>query len=223
MSWLDATRTRAQLLLSRRASESRTDEEFRFHLDMETDRLVREVRLSRDEARRRALAAFGGVQNHRESMLDGRGLASLSGMSLDLKLGGRMMFKYPELTIVGGLAMAFAIWVGAVVFEMVTLFVSPTLPLPQGDRIVTLREDGAVQRARIAVTGYASYAGRLTSVEEALTGKALTPEHIEAAAGRAIEGLDPREGTGGNAGHTARLVAVYGRRALTRAAVRARR
>ena len=41
MSWLDATRARARLFLSRRARESRTDEEFRFHLYMETDRLVR--------------------------------------------------------------------------------------------------------------------------------------------------------------------------------------
>jgi predicted permease len=139
MSWLDASRTRARLFLSRRASESRTDEEFRFHLDMETDRLVREAGLSRDEARRRALAAFGGVQNHRESMRDGRGLAWLSGISLDFKLGVRMLFKYPGLTVVGGLAMAFAIWFGAVVFEMVMLFVSPTLPLPGGDRIVHLR------------------------------------------------------------------------------------
>src|SRR5690606_35806107 len=45
----------------------------------------------------------------------------------------------PGLTIVGGLAMAFAIWVGAVVFEIVMLFVSPTVPLPDGDRIVQLR------------------------------------------------------------------------------------
>jgi ABC-type antimicrobial peptide transport system permease subunit len=30
----------------------------------------------------------------------------------DIKLGGRMLVKYPGLTIVGGLAMAFAIWVG---------------------------------------------------------------------------------------------------------------
>lgn len=73
------------------------------------------------------------------------------------------------------------------------------------------------------MTGYASYASRLTSVEQALTGKAVTPEHIEAAAGRAIEGLEPREGAGGNAAHKAHLVAVYARRALARAADRARR
>ena len=88
--------------------------------------------------------------------------------------------------------------------------------------MVTLRADGVVQRARVAMTGYASYAGRLTAVEETLTGSAATAEHIEAAAGRAVEGLEPRDGSGGNAAHTANLVAVYARRALTRAAARAR-
>lgn len=34
---------------------------------------------------------------------------------LDFKLGFRMLARYPGLTIVGGLAMAFAIWIGAVV------------------------------------------------------------------------------------------------------------
>ena len=75
---------------------------------------------------------------------------------LDLKLGVRMLVKYPGLTIVGGLAMAFAIWVGVVAFEMVMLFVSPTLPLPEGDRIVHLRNydvqgerPGAAHAARL--------------------------------------------------------------------------
>ena len=63
MSWLDAARTRARLFLSHRASETRTDEEFRFHLDMETDRLVREAGLSRDEARLYAT----GVRARREA------------------------------------------------------------------------------------------------------------------------------------------------------------
>ena len=89
--------------------------------------------------------------------------------------------------------------------------------------MVTLRDGGVIQGARVAITGYASHAVRLTSVEEALTGKAVTPEHLEAAAARAIEGLESREGTGSNAAHKANLVAVYTRRALTRAADRARR
>ena len=63
----------------------------------------------------------------------------LGGFSLDLKPGGRMLVKHPGLTIVGGLAMAFAICVGTAIFQVLALFVSPTLPLPAGDRIVHIR------------------------------------------------------------------------------------
>lgn len=58
---------------------------------------------------------------------------------LDLKLGVRMLAKYPGLTLVGGSAMTFAIWAGVVIFQVVTLFVYPTLPLPNGDRLVQIR------------------------------------------------------------------------------------
>ncbi|HEX6071127.1 MAG TPA: ABC transporter permease [Longimicrobiaceae bacterium] len=114
-------------------------EEMRFHVDMEAERLQREQGLEPAEARRQAVVAFGGMEKHREAGRDALGLAWLGGLMLDLKLGGRMLVKYPGLTVVGGLAMAFAIWAGAVLFEMVMLFVSPTLPLPEGDRIVHLR------------------------------------------------------------------------------------
>lgn len=89
--------------------------------------------------------------------------------------------------------------------------------------MVTLGDGGVVERARVAITGYASHARRITSVEDALNGKAATPAELEAAAGRAINGLEPREATAGNAAHKANLVAVYTRRALVRAADRARR
>lgn len=138
MSWLHGARTRLRLLVSRRTAESRADDEIRFHIDMETER-HRAAGIDAVEARRRALVAFGGVERHREALRDGRGLAWLGGMSLDLKLGCRMLVKYPGLTVVGGLAMAFAIWVGAVVFEMLVLFANPTVPLPGGDRLVQIR------------------------------------------------------------------------------------
>src|SRR5262245_10308274 len=58
---------------------------------------------------------------------------------LDLKLAGRMLIKYPGLTIVGGLAMAFAIWVGLVVVQVVGLFTYPTLPISEGARLIEIR------------------------------------------------------------------------------------
>jgi putative ABC transport system permease protein len=50
-----------------------------------------------------------------------------------------MLAKYPGITLVGGIAMAFAIWVGAVTFEMLGQFVRPTLPLPGGERLVKIQ------------------------------------------------------------------------------------
>src|SRR6185503_10907088 len=69
---------------------------------------------------------------------EGRG-TWLSGFSLDLKLALRMLVKYPGLTVIGGLAMAFGIWFGAVTFQMFGVITSPKLPLPDGDRIVRIQ------------------------------------------------------------------------------------
>jgi putative ABC transport system permease protein len=90
--------------------------------------------LSPQDARHAALRDFGGVtqvkQVHRE-------MRSLNLMNwLDFKLGARMLVKYPGLTVVGGLAMTFAILVGIVIFQFAGLFLYPSLPLPNGDRIV---------------------------------------------------------------------------------------
>ena len=115
------------------------DKEFRFHLDMETERLMRDKGLDVIEARRQALVAFGGVDNHSEALREGRGTAWLSGLSLDLKLGLRMLVKYPGLTVVGGLAMAFGIWFGAVTSQMYGIVTVSKLPLPDGDRIVKIQ------------------------------------------------------------------------------------
>ena len=92
-----------------------------------------------DEARRQALVRIGSVAGAREAHRDRRGLPGLEALVFDLKIGGRMLVKYPGLTIVGGVAMAFAIWVGIVIFQVVGLFVHPTLPLPQGARLVEIR------------------------------------------------------------------------------------
>jgi putative ABC transport system permease protein len=138
MTWFHAARARLHLLAPR-AAESRIDDEIRFHIEMETQRLVRDKKLDHDEARRRALVTFGGVQQHRETLREGRGTAWFTGLSLDLKLGFRMLVKYPGLTIIGGLAMAFGIWFGAVTFEMFGVITSTKLPLPDGDRIVRIQ------------------------------------------------------------------------------------
>src|SRR5688572_11768377 len=79
-----------------------------------------------------------------------------------------MLVKYPGLTIVGGLAMAFAILVGSVIFEMVTMLVYPTLPLPAGERIVQIRnwDVAASSPEPRAVHDFVVWRGALRSVTE---------------------------------------------------------
>lgn len=50
-----------------------------------------------------------------------------------------MLLRYPGLTVVGGLAIAFGVSVGAGTFEWVGQVLRPTLPLDGGDRIVGIR------------------------------------------------------------------------------------
>ena len=56
----------------------------------------------------------------------------------DYKLGIRMLLKYPGLTLAGGLALAIAIGVGAGWYDVSGKIMAPTIPLPEGDRLVLI-------------------------------------------------------------------------------------
>jgi predicted permease len=133
-------RTILRLLSSFRSTraESELDREIRSHLQLLEDQYVADG-MSRAEARYAARRAFGGVDQVKEQQRDARMFRWLAGWPMDLKLGARMLVKYPGLTIVGGVAMAFAICVGLVIFQVVGLFTHPTLPLSEGARLVQIR------------------------------------------------------------------------------------
>lgn len=72
-----------------------------------------------------------------ERVLDGLPSPGTS-FGLDLKLGLRMLVKYPVLTVVGGIAITVASAIGVGASEFVHDMLAPTLPLDEGDRIVRL-------------------------------------------------------------------------------------
>lgn len=59
-----------------------------------------------------------------------------SSIGLDLKLGLRMLVKYPMLTLVGGIAITVATAIGVGASEFVRDLLAPELPLEEADRIV---------------------------------------------------------------------------------------
>jgi predicted permease len=134
---IDALRARFALLIPKRA-EARIEEELAFHIDMEAQRIARDHGVPIDEARRLARATFGGVTQHREELRAGRGVAWLGGLSLDFRLGLRMLARTPGLTAVSLLGLSVAVAVGAFAFAAVSTVTSDALPFADGDRIVAI-------------------------------------------------------------------------------------
>jgi putative ABC transport system permease protein len=130
--------------MSRRRLFGRSDqvnEEIETHLRMAVDeRMARGE--TREDAELAARREFGNVAHIAEvtrEMHGPRWLESLRFSVLDLKLGGRMLVKHPALTAIATIAVAFAIAVGTVGFEVARQALWPTIPLPDGNAIVALR------------------------------------------------------------------------------------
>lgn len=89
-------------------------------------------------------------------------------MLQDYKLGVRMLLKYPGLTIAGGLALAIAIGIGAGWYDLAGKLMWPTIPLPDGDRIVTIETQNALtnQPEPRVSRDFLEWRGDLRSLEE---------------------------------------------------------
>lgn len=95
-------------------------------------------------------------------------LTCLRGLSLDVRLALRLLVKHAGLTVVGTIAMAFAIWSGIVAFEFYTQIMRPALPLAGGDRIVGIVMVDTASRDERAPTlhDFVAWRDALTSVPD---------------------------------------------------------
>jgi putative ABC transport system permease protein len=121
-----------------------------------------------EEARYAAKRAFGGVEQAKEQQRETRTFAWLTGWSIDLKLGIRMLKKTPGLTIIAVLALAVGIAAGATYFEFVTHLFRPGLSFPGADRLVGLL-NWDLSKANVedrSLYEFAFWKTQLTTVEE---------------------------------------------------------
>jgi putative ABC transport system permease protein len=148
--------------------EADMQEEMRFHLQQEADRLAQIYGLNPQEARRQAFVRFGGVEKYKEKGREARGFYWLDGLSLDARLGVRMLVKHRWLTLVGGVAMTVAIATGATAFEVINALLDPALPFPQGDRVVAVRYVAANTGAADdhMLHAFSAWRDRLATIEQ---------------------------------------------------------
>jgi putative ABC transport system permease protein len=137
MTWSGRWRRRLRAVVRRAAVEGELQEELEFHLEMEIEKNLR-AGMGPEEARRQAYIAFGGVEGHKEAVREARWFGWVHGLSLDLRLGVRMLARYPGLTLVAGVAIAVATGLGAAVFQFSAIY-NPSWPFPEPDRVVAIR------------------------------------------------------------------------------------
>jgi putative ABC transport system permease protein len=176
------------------AGEADFNEELDAHLAMAEEDKVRRG-LSREQARREARLELGGVAQLREAARAARGLPWLETFWLDGKLGLRMLRRSWGLTLVGGLAMAVTIGLGASIFNIWDTFAGTRLPLDEGDRIVAIQPfDKAAQRVgRTPLADFRRWRETLTSVEHVSAMRTIDPAVI--ARGGAIGSVPAAEMT----------------------------
>jgi putative ABC transport system permease protein len=136
-----------------RRAEADLGREINAHLQLLEEKFVA-AGMSPEEARFAAKRAFGNIERTKEMQRDARSFRWPTGWAMELRLGVRMLVRYPGLTVVGGLAMAFAILVGTGVFEVVKRVTDPVLPLPDGEDIVGLTYWDRREDARKPASSY---------------------------------------------------------------------
>ncbi|HYW10198.1 MAG TPA: ABC transporter permease, partial [Longimicrobium sp.] len=100
-------------------------------------------------------------------MPDGGARFGANGISwLDVRLGVRMLVKYPGLTLLGGVGMAVAIAIGACFFALFYSYLQPTVPLEEGERVVVIdvRDRVANTHERRILHDFAAWRRELRSV-----------------------------------------------------------
>ena len=162
------------------ASDADFDQELELHLALAEEDKVRRGR-SPEQARREARLELGGAAQLREAARAARGLPWLETFWLDARLGLRMLRRSWGLTLVGGLAMAVTIGLGAAMFTIWAAAAGTRLPLEEGDRIVAIQPfDKAAQRVHreTPLPDFRRWRETLTSVEQVSAMRPIDPAVI---------------------------------------------
>lgn len=140
MSLVGGLRARVRALLHRTTADRELAEEIRFHLELETEKNVR-LGMRPDEARRVALAHFGGVERVREDHRDVRRLQWIEDAVADLRFALRTIRRTPALSTAAVITLALGIGANVAIFSAVNAVVLQPLPFPAPNRLMAIGED----------------------------------------------------------------------------------
>jgi len=169
---------RLRALLQRERLDSDLADEVRQHIELETADLVRQG-VPPDEARRRALAAFGGVQRFTEAHRDARGVRWLHDATRDARYAMRSLRRTPAFTFSAAAVLALGIGSSTAIFSAVDRVLLSRLPYPNDDRLIRIiQQNSPTNRFGVSNADYRGIAatqrsfssiGASTGLEVAIT------------------------------------------------------
>ncbi len=126
---------RVHAFFSKRSLDAELDAELTAHLELAIEENL-ERGLSPGEARRLALAQFGGLEQAKEKHREARGLLRLDIFLQDLKYTFRTLGRDPGFTVVAALILALGIGANVAVFSVVNTLLLRPLPFSDAQQLV---------------------------------------------------------------------------------------
>ena len=154
-------------MVSRDAVERRLDSEMQFHLDMLIDKHRRRG-LGAAEARRLALAEFGGAERLRDDVRDEYRSRSLGELAQNLRYSARVLRRNPGFAVAAALTFALGIGASTAMFSVVRGVLLEPLPYVDPDRVVVLWEKDIARgndRNVVSVSNFEAWRERARSFD----------------------------------------------------------
>src|SRR4029453_9026530 len=130
---------RLRSLGRRRELEDRLDDEIRFHVDQQIEK-NRSAGMPSDEARRKALIRFGGVEQVRERTRDEFRGAPIENLARDVRYGLRSLRRHPGFTAMAVLSLAIGIGANATIFGVAHAVLFQQFPFHDPAALVNIYE-----------------------------------------------------------------------------------
>jgi predicted permease len=113
------------------------DDEMRLHIELHAEALE-QAGWAPEEARRRAVAEFGGVQRYREEGREARAFSWVHDFGADLRYGVRMLRRVPLFTTAGVLSLGLGIGANVAVFGLLYGVLMQPLAIPRPRELTAL-------------------------------------------------------------------------------------